>query len=55
MPLKMLLDSEWFMPYAWFRFIPNPDMLHRQRVTEADGQRLCRQTDRQTSSETVTC
>lgn len=28
-PLKMLLDNELFIPKAWLRFIPNPDMLQR--------------------------
>lgn len=28
-PLKMLLDNELFIPKAWLRFIPNPDMLQK--------------------------
>lgn len=30
----MLLDNELFIPNAWFRFIPNPDMLHRKNKTK---------------------
>ena len=30
-PLKMLLDKELFIPKAWLRFIPNPDMLWTQQ------------------------
>ena len=32
----MLLDNELFIPKAWLRFIPNPDMLRKQKRTKKE-------------------